>query len=97
MEKYRESVEAQNLNTTYEAPTEIDQNDLLKDWTIFRANSRCIKQECISGQQLLQKIRLDQERRDRLLKLKLDAEDRKRKWDEFDIKINADLNLVKVY
>jgi hypothetical protein len=93
LEKYRESVEAKNLNTTYEVPPKID---YATDWSIARAKSRCLKQECLSGQQLLQKIRLDQEGRDKLLKLKLELSDRKRKWSEFDIKTSSSKSLITV-
>lgn len=60
------------------------------------AQTRCIKQECASGLQLLKRIRLDQERRDKLLELKLRNADRKRKWGEFDINVDSTLNFVKV-
>ncbi|KAI6182956.1 hypothetical protein M3Y97_00436000 [Aphelenchoides bicaudatus] len=47
------------------------------------------------AQQLLQKIRIDQERRDKLLKLKFEKEDKKFKWNESDIDVNATVNYVK--
>jgi hypothetical protein len=60
------------------------------------ARTRCIKQECASALQRLQQIRIDQERRDKLLDLKFRVGERKRKWNEFDINVASTLNYARV-
>lgn len=89
-------MEAQNLKGTYNAPLEFNEVDFSSDWALPRSKTQSIKQECSSGLDLLRKIRLDQERRDKLLKAKLDSTYRKRRWEELDSKVNSDLIFVKV-
>lgn len=72
-----------------------DEPDKLDEWAVARVNSRCLKQECLSGQQLLQKIRVDQERREKLLELDIADTNRRHRWEEFDIRINSELNYIK--
>ncbi|KAI6230069.1 ULP-PROTEASE domain-containing protein [Aphelenchoides fujianensis] len=96
---YLRAVMAENPEMDFEAPPAENEDPLAearKNWTITRAESRCIKSELSAGLNYVRSLRINQELRDKKLQNILKASERRQKWRAFDIRLDGNLRHAKV-